>query len=165
VRIKNCHTIIALLTLTFLSTVICTVDAYQWRSNFGPITLPKISHKADVVEGSTTVTLEVVDVNFTQASISADNTVNGPAELTNGKDRLVTEYKLSFSGNGITTTGGSDTSYATYDTFLKDAPAVIKYKTGFNTVDVTLHVRASNIANNVADSGLNNAKQTLTVAW
>jgi len=154
------HIIIAILALTCLPTVICA--QYLWRSSsFGPISLTSISSQTDIREGSATI---ILDVNGTvmEAEITAEN---GPdAQLHNATDTLVTEYKLEFDGDGSSETGGSNTSYESYETFLT-TPAAITYRPGDNDVAVTLWVRASNIADNVADSGLYTATQTLTVTW
>ena len=159
-RYISCHIIIAVLALAFLPTVICAEDYMYWDSNFDPIALLSIASQAQIREGSATVTL------FTSgdAEISADNTPSGPAELSCATDTLVTEYMLSFDGNGSSATGGTDTSYETYDSFLS-TPTAVTYIADDNDVDVTLWVQASNNADDVADSGAYNATQTLTVSW
>lgn len=54
--------------------------------------------------------------------------------------------------------------WTAYDTFLSSAAAVTYYS-GDEYVNVTLYARASNAADDVADSGTYNATQTLTVSW
>lgn len=158
----NCYIIIAISALTCLSTV--TFAAYQWSSHSVAIDLDTqdghITTQSDIREGFVTITL---DVNSAEdATITAEN--GSDARLHNATDVLVTEYKLEFDGDGSTETGGSNTAYVQYDSFL--SPAVnITYVPGDDDVAVTLWVRASNIADNVADSGVYTATQTLTVAW
>jgi hypothetical protein len=163
VRLKNSYIVITLLALVFSPAAICA--QFLWSSHiFGPITLPKMSHRGDVCENHASI---IMDVNKTLSNIqiSANNTEHGPAELTNGKDRLVTEYKLTFDGDGIHQhSGGADTEYVDYKSFLLPAVAV-KYVYDDNQVVVTLWVRASNYADKVADFGSYTATQTLTVSW
>jgi hypothetical protein len=95
--------------------------------------------------------------------ISADN--SAAAQLSSASDTLVTEYKLTFDGTGSAgTTGGAGTTYETYDTFLTIA-ARVTHVIGDDDVEVTLHVKASNYANGLADAGTYIAAQTLTVHW
>jgi hypothetical protein len=162
-KLLKYHIIITVLALTCLPTVICA--QYLWRSNSVAIDLDAqaghITKQSDIREGFATI---ILDVNGTvmEAQISAEN---GPdAQLHNTTDTLVTEYKLEFDGDGVSETGGSNTEYIPYNSFL--SPAVtIKYYPGDNEVAVTLWVKASNTADNVADSGEYSAKQTLTVTW
>ncbi|MCX5633236.1 MAG: hypothetical protein NTW93_06155 [Phycisphaerae bacterium] len=177
-RLINRHIVSVVLALTFLSTVICDAEkAYKWQSNFPNIDLdaqsedaPIVEH-ADAPEGSATITLDIVDINVTEAVITADHTTNEP-QLHCATDTLVTEYMLSFDGDGSSKSGptveavaasGSNT-YKTYDTFLS-IPLVITYANNDNDIQVTLHVKASNNEDKVADSGNYEATQTLTVAW
>jgi hypothetical protein len=149
--------IIAVLALAFLPTAIWAADFMYW-DNFDPIALSSIPSQAQTRQGSATVTL------FTSgnAEISADNTAT--AQLSCATDTLVTEYMLEFDGDGSSATGAADTAYAEYNTFLTTAYD-ITYITDDNDVDVTLWVRASNNADEVADSDTYNAVQTLTVSW
>jgi hypothetical protein len=163
VKLIKCHIIVTALVLAFSPAIICA--KYLWHSTSVAINIDSqtghITAQGDIREGSVVITL---DVNGPlEANITADNSTT--AQLHHGSDTLVTEYRLSFSGNGVTKTGGSDTSYETYDSFLKATPANIKYVPGHDTVDVTLYVRASNVADNVADRGLYTATQILTVTW
>ena len=164
ISISN-YFVIFILALVFLPAVIHAEDYMYWDSNFDPISLLSIASQSQIREGSATVTL------FTSgdAEISADNTA--AAELDNigdgGSDVLVTEYMLAFDGNGSSATGGTNTSYETYNTFIS-TPVPITYVTDDNDVDVTLWVRASNDSTGhkeVADSGAYTATQTLTVSW
>ncbi len=154
------HFVIAILILLLPGVLAYAVDFMYWDSNFAPISLLSIDSQDRVREGSATVTLHTTG----NAQISADNTASGPAELSCATDTLVTEYKLSFDGNGSSATGGSNTSYETYDSFLSTQSS-ITYVTDDNDVQVTLYVRASNRTDDVADSDTYNATQTLTVSW
>jgi hypothetical protein len=151
--------IIAVLVLAFLPMAIWAADFMYW-DDFDPIALLSIASQAQTREGSATVTL------FTNgnAEISANNTPSGPAELSCATDTLVTEYMLSFDGDGSSATGAEDTTWAEYNTFITTAYD-ITYVTDDNDVDVTLWVRASNNADEVADADTYNAVQTLTVSW
>ncbi len=129
-----------------------------WESDFEAIVLGNITTQSASESGSSNVTL------FTSgnAEISADNTAT--AQLSYGTDTLVTEYKLEFDGDGSAATGGSTVDWTTYDSFLATLAAVT-YVPDDNDVVVTLHVRASNYADDVADAGTYTATQTLTVSW
>ncbi len=130
----------------------------NWDSNFGPIALADITGQNQLSEGSSTVNLSLNG----DAEISADNSTT--AQLSSATDMLVTEYRLTFDGNGSSATGAPDTSYETYDQFLT-TPVSINYKNNDDDVLVTLHARASNYSNDVADAGNYTATQTLTVHW
>ncbi|MGB8225447.1 MAG: hypothetical protein WCE45_01075, partial [Sedimentisphaerales bacterium] len=174
----NRYVVSVVLALTFLSTVICDAEkAYKWRSDFPNIDLDAqseyapIARHADAPEGSATVIFDILDVNVTEAVITADHiTTNPQLHRTTGSppyDTLVTEYKLSFDGDGSTKTGptpgavaaSSSDVYKTYDTFLSQS-LVITYANGDTDAQVTLYVRASNNADEVADSGDYEATQT-----
>lgn len=154
------HFVIAILILLLLGVTAYTADYMYWDANFDPISLLSIDTQSQSREGSVTVTLYTNG----DAQISADNTASGPAELSCLTDTLVTEYKLFFDGDGASATGGSNTSYETYNTFLSTESS-ITYVADDDDVQVTLYVRASNSAGEVADSGTYTATQTLTVSW
>ena len=154
------HIIISVFVAGLLSAAAFAEDYMYWSSDFDPISLSSIASQAQVREGSATITLYTSG----NAEISADNTASGPAELSCATDVLVTEYKLSFDGDGSSATGGTDTSYSAYDSFLS-TPTAITYVASDDTVEVTLYVRASNSPDDVSDSGTYNATQTLTVSW
>ena len=135
-------------------------DVMYWESNFAPIALANITSQGQTQEGNATVTLNTNG----NVEISANNTVSGPAELSCATDTLVTEYKLSYDGNGSGATGGANTSYETYNSFLS-TPSSVTYVADDNDVQVTLYIRASNSADDVADSDMYSATQTLTVTW
>ena len=157
------YIVIVILVLIFLPMLVCAVDFMYWDvAGFSPdpIALANITNQAQTQQGSSVITL------FTNgdAEISADNAVSGPAELSCATDELVTEYMLAFDGNGSAATGGTDTSYETYDAFLA-TPAAVTWVADDNDVEVTLWVRASNNAGEAADADTYNAIQTLTVSW
>ena len=129
-----------------------------WDSNFGPIALPSITGKNQISEGSSSAILSING----DGEISADNST--AAQLSSAGDTLVTEYKLTFDGDGSSTTGGAGTNYETYDRFLTTA-APVTHVTDDNDVEVTVHVKASNYANDLANAGTYTATQTLTVHW
>ena len=136
-------------------------DYMYWDdSHFPAIALTNIQTRDQVREASSSLAI-FLNVN---AEISADNTA--AAQLTHAAsgDNLVTEYMLTFDGDGVSTTGSTPTSYQSYDQFLT-SPAAINYITDDNDVTVTLHVKASNSAGKLADAGTYTATQTLTVHW
>jgi len=153
--------ILAVLILISVWTELLVGESFmKWDSGFDPIALSNITSQNQVSEGSSSATLLLNG----DVEISADN--SSAAQLSSGGDTLVTQYKLQFDGNGSTATGGTDTNYQTYDEFLN--PAVqVTYVTDPNDNDVvvTLHVRASNYSNDLADAGEYTATQTLTVHW
>jgi hypothetical protein len=130
----------------------------NWSSSFSNIDLPNIANKNQTSEGSSSATLSLNG----DVEISADHST--AAQLSSTGDTLVTEYKLTLDGDGSSKTGRADTSYQNYDGFLN--PAVrVTYVTDDNDVVVTLHVKASNYANDLANAGEYKATQTLTVHW
>lgn len=151
--------ILAVLILIFAWTELLVGESFMyWNSNFSPIALSNITNKNQVSEGSSFATLSLNG----DAEITADNSTE--AQLSSAGDTLVTEYKLTFDGDGSSATGGADTSYQTYDEFLSSA-AHLTYVTDDNDVVVTLHVKASNHSNELANTGTYAATQTLTVHW
>jgi hypothetical protein len=170
-KLLKCHIIVTALVLAFSPAIICA--KYLWSSPSVAIDIDAqeghITAQGDIRHGSVTI---IIDINTTtgDATIAADNTVNGPAELKHGTDSLVTKYKLEFDGDGTIQTGktgGINTEYLPYDSFLSPGVA-IKHFPGDDDVAVTLWVEASNTGGadkDVADSGKYTAIQTLTVAW
>lgn len=150
--------ILVVLILTFVWTELLVGEIMEWDSDFAPIVLPNIASKNQVSEGSSSANLSIDG----DVAISADN--SAAAQLSSAGDTLITEYKLAFDGDGSSTTGGSGTNYETYDTFLTTAVRVT-HRPGDDDVQVTLHVRASNYANDLANAGTYTATQTLTVHW
>ena len=156
-KLKLSSILIALILIS-LWTELLIGSFMDWDSNFGPIALPNIASREQISEGSSSANLSI-DGNV---EISADN--SAAAQLSSAGDTLVTEYKLTFDGNGSGTTGGAGTNYETYDSFLTTA-APVTHVIGDDDVEVTLHAKASNYANGLADAGTYTAAQTLTVHW
>ncbi len=150
--------IVVVLILISVWTGLLVGQIMEWDSNFGPIVLPSIASKNQVSEGSSYANLSIDG----DVEISADNPA--AAQLSSAGDTLITEYKLTFDGDGSSATGGSGTNYETYDTFLTTA-ALVRHKLGDDDVQVTLHVKASNYADDLANAGTYMATQTLTVHW
>jgi hypothetical protein len=149
------HILVVLILASVWTELLVAESFMYWDSNFGPIDLPGIASKNQISEGSSSANLSING----DVEISADNST--AARLSSAGDTLVTEYKLTFDGGA---TGGTDTDYQTYNGFL--TPAVrVTHVTGDDDVKVTLHVKASNYANGLADAGEYTAKQTLTVHW
>ena len=134
-------------------------EIMEWDTAFPAISLASITTQSQQVTGSAVTTL------YTNGNvdITADNT--SAARLTSaGGATLVTEYSLSYDGNGLAATGGSAVLYATYDTFLS-TPSRITHVTGDGAVVLTLGVRASNHPGDVSEATSYNATQTLTASW
>jgi len=152
--------IISVAILTFVcSELLMSQDFMYWDGNFSPIELQNIENRGQVREGSSYTIL------FTSgnAEISADNT--DAARLTEpGGDSLYTEYKLEFDGDGVSNTGGTTVDFTSYDSFLS-SPVSVTHITDDNDVQVTLSVRASNYADQLANAADYSAAQTLTVSW
>lgn len=151
------NTLAVLLTLSG-SALLMGADYMYWDSNFSPITLQNIQTRYQVREDSSSTTL------FTTGDmeISADNTA--AAQLSYGSDTLVTEYKLTFDGDGSSATGGPMVDFTSYDSFLSSVVSVT-YVPDDNDVEVTLFVRASNYIGQLANAGTYTATQTLTAVW
>jgi len=156
-KLKLSSILIALILIS-LWTELLIGSFMDWDSNFGPIALPNIASREQISEGSSSANLSIDG----DVEISADN--SAAAQLSSAGDTLVTEYKLTFDGTGSGTTGGAGTNYETYDTFLTTA-APVTHVIGDDDVEVTLHVKASNYVNGLADAGTYTAAQTLTVHW
>jgi hypothetical protein len=156
-KLKLSSILIALILIS-LWTELLIGSFMDWDSNFGPIALPNIASREQISEGSSSANLSIDG----DVEISADN--SAAAQLSSAGDTLVTEYKLTFDGTGSGTTGGAGTNYETYDTFLTTA-APVTHAIGDDDVEVTLHVKASNYVNDLADAGTYMAAQTLTVHW
>ena len=141
------------------AAVTCTVAGImEWSGNFAGIDLADLSSQTGTVTGSAAITLYTNG----DVDISANNTAT--ARLVNGGAVLVTEYRLEYNGDGSTATGGSTVDYTAYGSFLS-TPSHVTHVSADGTVLVTLKVRASNPASNVADAGAYAATQTLTATW
>ncbi|MCK4283705.1 MAG: hypothetical protein KAX44_05260, partial [Candidatus Brocadiae bacterium] len=114
-----------------------------------------ITTRTDQPTGSSTATL-LMDGDV---EIFAENGV--AARLNAGGDFLTTEYKLEFDGGPTT---GPTVDYTLYGSFLSDG-VLVTHVSGDNDVDVTLTVRASIPAGDVANAATYTATQTLTATW
>ncbi len=139
-----------------------TGEFLHWEgfANFGQIALGNIGNRSQVSEGSSSLNLTLNG----NATISADNSAAAQLTHTTSGDTLVTEYKLTFDGDGDPNTGGETVDWTPYNNFLT-TPSAVTYFTGDNGVQVTLWVRASNAAGTLADAGTYTATQTLTASW
>jgi len=156
--------ILLVLVLIFVwSELLMGADYMYWDApkKFATIALANITNQGDRPEASQPLVLYTNG----DAEISADT--GTAAQLKSASnDTLVTEYRLTFSGDGTTKTGAAATSYQSYEQFLTPLHSVvITHVADYNDVTVTLHVRASNYANDLADAGTYTATQTLTVHW
>jgi len=152
------YTLVVLILTSVWTELLVGESFMYWDSGFGPIALPDIASKNQISESSSSANLSING----DVEISADNST--AAQLSSAGDTLVTEYKLTFDGNGSGTTGGTGTNYETYDRFLTTA-APVTHVIGDDDVEVTLHVKASNYVSDPADAGTYTAAQTLTVHW
>lgn len=113
-----------------------TVDQIvEWEgAAYAAINLTTIDDKGDTPDGNSVYTLWLnCDVTLT-----ADNTA--AAELDNdppGSDTLVTEYKVTYDGDGDPDTGGTDTTYETYNNFISGGSAITHYD-GDGAVEIRL---------------------------
>lgn len=147
-----------------ISVTVSTI--MEWAGNFTDITLTAISAQTDTPSDNETQTI-YTNCNF---EISADNTAT--AQLSSATDTLVTEYDLADDGDGAATTGAGAAaeaasglgSWVDYSTFLSTALAMTHVDND-GAADITLSVRASNNAGEVADAGSYTAVQTLTASW
>lgn len=137
----------------------------EWEGDaYADIDLADITAQDDPETGFSVYTLWI----NCNVSLTADNTI--AAELDNtgdvppGTDTLVTEYYVDYDGDGSGTTGGTDTTYATYDNFISGGSA-ITHVDNDGAVEITLYARASNDSDNVADAGDYTCTQTLTATW
>jgi hypothetical protein len=149
-----------------------TVDPIiEWEgANFAALAPDNITAQASAPTASKVYTLWT----NCNVALSADQTV--ASQLKHGAggeaDTLVTKYKISTNGDGATETGatalavtasGSD-NYVIYSDFL-ETPLAITHVNTDGAVEITLFVEATNDTDNVADSGLYSATQTITATW
>ena len=142
-------------------TVWATTGSFimYWSGNFSQIALGNIGNRDQVSQGSSSAVL-CLNGN---AEITANNTAAAQLKSASN-DTLVTEYKLTFDGDGDPNTGGATVDWTPYNDFLT-TPSAVTYFTGDGEVEVTLHVRASNATGKLADAGTYTATQTLTASW
>ena len=148
------------IAISAASACLAATDQMNWQSGqFGAIALSAITTRTGVSTGSATLALTMTG----DAQISADN--SGNAELR-GPDgaALVTEYDLSFDGNGSSATGRANVPYAPYSSFL-NPPVRITHVPGDDEVMVTLSVRASPPSGVPLNAGSYAATASLTVSW
>ena len=141
--------------------ITCDVNnVMKWSGNFSAINLADITAMSTESTGSATPTL----VTNAAADITADNSTT--AQLSEpGGEALVTEYQISFDGDGSSNTGGAGVgTWTAYNNFLSTATTVT-YVTGDGNVDVTLEVRASSDGVEITKSATYSATQTLTASW
>ncbi|MHC4592026.1 MAG: hypothetical protein ACYS8L_04935 [Planctomycetota bacterium] len=150
---------LAAVALVVVSLPLARAQVMQWSGNFGAINLPSITTQSSVVTGNSTAELETTGNCELTADNSATAQLSGP-----GGDVLVTEYSLTFDGDGASATGAATVDYTTYSSFLSPAVA-ITHVGGDDYVQVTLHVRAQNFAGDVANAGAYSATQTITASW
>ena len=143
------------------SISVTVAEIMEWSSNFPPIVvLDQITSQTTVVSDDSTLTLYTNgDVDITADILSGLPELTGP-----DSDTLVTEYALSYDGNGSDDTGGDAVLFTNYATFLSGGSHVT-HVPGDGAVNVTLSVQASNAVGTLANAGLYNATQTLTAAW
>ncbi len=132
----------------------------EWEgAAFPAINLAQINAKADTPADSAAYTLWI----NCNVSLTADNDTD--SQLSNATDTLKTEYYIDYDGDGSSATGGTDTSYTEYDTFVAGGSAVTHVDTD-GAVEVTLYARASVAeADEVPDAGAYSATQTITASW
>ena len=139
---------------------LATADVMNWQSGqFSAISLGSITTRGGTPTGSATLALAIDG----DVQISADNSVNAELRGPNGA-ALVTEYALSFNGNGTNASGAANVAYAPYSSFL-NPPVQVTYVLGSDVVLVTLSVRASLPSGTVLDAGAYTAQASLTASW
>ncbi len=142
-----------------LSQMLIADDTLSWSGNFSSTDIAtQISTQATSVTASETITLQTTG----DAVLTADNTSS--AQLSCATDTLKTEYKLVYDGDGSSNTGGSDVDWVIYSSFISGGSNITHVGTD-DFVDVTLWIRASNYANDLADADTYNATQTITATW
>jgi hypothetical protein len=155
----NHITVVAILLVCL--PLLLGADYLYWDDDhFATIAIANITNRGDTPSASQSLVL----YTNVDATITADTGTAAQLTHETSGDTLVTEYMLTFDGDGVSATGGAPTSYQSYEQFLT-TPAAINYFTDDNDVTVTLHVRASNSDGTLADAGLYEATQTLTVSW
>ena len=132
----------------------------NWEgAHFGAITLADISTRTGVSTGSAMLGLDMNGDVQISADISANAQLRGP----NGA-ALLTEYALSFDGNGLSLSGAPDVPYTAHSSFL-NPPLRLTHIPGDDQVRVTLSVRATHPPGAAVDAGLYSATARLTVSW
>jgi len=155
---------IAVVAILFVCLPLLLGADNEWdAANFATIAIGNITNRGDTPSASHSLVLH------TNGNVHITADTSTAAQLKNASgDTLVTEYMLTDDGDGINTTGGKvkQTEYTDYTLFLKEGSGyAITHVADYNEVTVTLHVKASNSADTLADAGLYEATQTLTVSW
>ncbi len=134
-------------------------EEMYWDSSFGSIGLGTLTAMSDAPTGSATARLVMTG----DVELSADNTTT--AQLSEaGGDTLITDYKMTFDGDGGSATGRATVDWASYDTFL--SPSVtVSHVVGDDDVDVTLYARAQMDPAEAPNAGNYSATQTITAHW
>jgi len=134
--------------------ITCRVaEVIEWSDeSFRDIDLGELNFRERQAEGQSALTL------YTNGDviITADNSQN--AELSNGSHKLDTQYQLQCD------TGILPTDWCAYDTFLKEAIAIIHEQTD-GAVMVILSVKAEVKDIQPGSGGEYTAVQTLTACW
>ena len=142
-----------------LSQILIADDTLSWSGNFSNINIATpISTQAMSVTASETITLQTTG----DAVLTADN--SNSAQLSCATDTLKTEYRLVYDGDGASDTGGTDVDWVIYSSFISSGSNITHVGVD-DFVDVTLWIRASNYANDMADADTYNATQTITAIW
>lgn len=143
----------------------CTISAavgeiMEWEgAAFPAVALGTMTTQAGVLTGSSFLVL------YTNGDVDITADKTDTSQLSEGGgDTLYTEYSLTYDGNGISATGGDTEDWTVHSSFLSPASGVT-HIAGDGAVEVTLGVRASNVAGTLADAGAYGATQTLTATW
>lgn len=140
----------------------------EWESDndMTTIALVQIDIQGHDPEGSSTYTLWM----NCNVALNAENTI--AAQLDNvddgGSDTLITTYKITYDADGSAATGGTNTTYEDYSTFIDGAGSAITHYDNDGAVEVTLWAQAVNDSTGhgeVSDAGDYEATQTLTASW
>jgi len=139
-----------------------TVDQIvEWEgAAYAAINLATIDDQGDTPDGNSVYTLWL----NCNVSLTANNTTAARLDHGSSGDFLVTEYYVDYDGDGASATGGTDTTYATYDNFISGGSAITHIDND-GAVEIRLYARASNRADEVADAGAYTCTQTLTATW
>jgi len=154
---------IAVVAILFVCLPLLLGADNEWdAANFATIAIGNITNRGDTPSASQSLVLHTTG----NVHITAINTTAAQLKSASG-DTLVTEYMLTDDGgDGSGKTGGTDQIvYTDYTAFLEGSGYAITHVADYNEVTVTLHVKAYNFDSTLADAGLYEATQTLTVSW
>lgn len=141
----------------------CIVEEIaEWSGNYSTIQLPDVTDQSSYTADANAVKKLYMNANV---DITASATAQLKKDGTDPNNVLVTEYKLTFDGNGSAATGvASPTTWRPHNTFATGGESVV-FVSEDGEVDVRLHVRAKNVVGELADAGTYSTIQTLTIAW